>query len=126
MELTGVTVVVCFMVVPSLGGLLEKLLVDGVADGSCHRDGDAVAELLVGVGLDRMRLERVGEALQAGTLTRCEGTGAYSTLIPPPIPIQTRPVSPGETRYPAHSKPYHPFQSKVGHSFQSKPATRAG
>lgn len=51
---------------------------------------------------------------------------AYSTSIPPPIPIQTRPVIPVKIPHPAHSKPYHPFQSKVGHSFQNKPAKQAG
>ncbi len=52
--------------------------------------------------------------------------GAYSTPIPPPIPVQTLPAIPDETRHPLHSKPYRPFQSKVGHPFQNKPATQAG
>ena len=51
---------------------------------------------------------------------------AYSTPIPPPIPVQTLPAIPDETRHPLHSKPYRPFQSKVGHPFQNKPATQAG
>ncbi len=49
-------------------------------------------------------------------------TRAYSTPIPPPIPVQTLPAIPAETGHPLHSKPYHPFQSKVGQPFQSKPA----
>ena len=54
------------------------------------------------------------------------GGAAYSTPIPPPIPVQTLPAIPDETRHPLHSKPYRPFQSKVGHPFQNKPATQAG
>ncbi len=55
-----------------------------------------------------------------------ECVAAYSTPIPPPIPVQTLPAIPDETRHPLHSKPYRPFQSKVGHPFQNKPATQAG
>ena len=69
-----------------------------------------------------------GVEMSAGTLGNGLGcaVGAYSTPIPPPIPVQTLPAIPDETRHPLHSKPYRPFQSKVGHPFQNKPATQAG
>ena len=61
-----------------------------------------------------------------GDAAAVERMTAYSTPIPPPIPVQTLPAIPDETRHPLHSKPYRPFQSKVGHPFQNKPATQAG
>lgn len=51
---------------------------------------------------------------------------AYSTPIPPPIPVQTQPVNPVETRRPVQSKPCQSIHSKVGHSVHNKPATQAG
>ena len=73
-------------------------------------------------------LAKIEEALQGqekGFATTLD-LRAYSTPIPPPIPVQTLPAIPDETRHPLHSKPYRPFQSKVGHPFQNKPATQAG
>lgn len=79
--------------------------------------------------LDDMSKERVAKRLAEFDLilgSQILNFTAYSTSIPPPIPIQTRPVIPVKIPHPAHSKPYHPFQSKVGHSFQNKPAKQAG
>lgn len=54
------------------------------------------------------------------------GHRAYSTPIPPPIPVQTQPVNPVETRRPVQSKPCQSIHSKVGHPVHNKPATQAG